>query len=418
MKQSHFYRRVAGRLSLATLVIAAAFAGVVWFRELERIDEAVVDLASAEAHLFVRQHGTALADPQRLKDTLAGFLSGREQGNDGHFVFVEVYDEAHHPLAEAALGNMEKVDAVFDRAVRPFPLSDLTHYDKVYLEGRLYLRVLTRVAVDDVTGYVEGIFEVAPQRLAAISKDVMKAVATVVAVVIGTALFLAPVFIGMNRSLLRVSERLLRANVEILEVLGGAIAKRDSDTGRHNYRVTLYAVHLAQELGRAPDEIRALIKGAFLHDVGKIGISDAILLKPGKLTEAEFAIMKTHVNHGVDIVSRSGWLDDAQPVVAGHHEKYDGSGYPTGASGEAIHLNARIFAVVDVFDALTSRRPYKKAFPLDDALAVLEQGRGSHFDPVVLDAFLRLAPTLYHAFADETEEALRAALLAVTERYV
>lgn len=154
---------------------------------------------------------------------------------------------------------------------------------------------------------------------------------------------------------------LIEANVEMLEVLGSAIAKRDSDTSVHNYRVTLLALAVAEAHGLNRGQLQALVKGSFLHDVGKIAISDTILLKPGRLEPAEFETMKTHVLHGTDIVSRYAWLGDALDIVRHHHERIDGRGYPDGLSGDRIPVSARIFAIADVFDALTSVRPYKKA---------------------------------------------------------
>ncbi len=200
--------------------------------------------------------------------------------------------------------------------------------------------------------------------------------------------------------------RLLEANLEMLEVLGGAIAKRDSDTSAHNYRVTLLALALAEARGLDRTAVQALMKGSFLHDVGKIGISDTILLKPGRLDHDEFEIMKTHVVHGTDIVARYGWLADSLEIVRSHHEKYDGSGYPDRIAGAAIPLAARIFAIADVFDALTSERPYKKPLAFDDALALMQAERGRHFDPGLLDAFATIAPELYTRISQATPEAL------------
>ena len=120
--------------------------------------------------------------------------------------------------------------------------------------------------------------------------------------------------------------------------------------------------------------IRILIKGAFLHDVGKIGIRDNILLKPGRLDEEEFEEMKRHVNHGLDIISKSAWLNEASAVVGSHHEKYEGNGYPAGLKGEAIPVLARIFAIADVFDALTSHRPYKKPLSYEETIDILMKG--------------------------------------------
>ncbi|MBF0373703.1 MAG: HD-GYP domain-containing protein [Alphaproteobacteria bacterium] len=210
---------------------------------------------------------------------------------------------------------------------------------------------------------------------------------------------------------------LLDANLNTLEVLGAAIAKRDSDTGSHNYRVTIYSVRLAETLGLDRKMIGALIKGAFLHDTGKIAIPDAILLKPGKLDEAEFTVMMTHVQHGIDIVGRSSWLADALDVVGGHHEKWAGGGYPAGLSGEDIPVNARVFAIADVFDALTSERPYKRPFPLEKSLAILREGAGGHFDPLLIDLFEPLAPDLHARHQAMPEAALTAEVAEMRVRY-
>ncbi len=141
--------------------------------------------------------------------------------------------------------------------------------------------------------------------------------------------------------------------------------------------------------------IRRLVKGAFLHDVGKIAIPDRILLKPGKLDADEFTVMKTHVVHGLDILRASDWLTDAADVVGGHHEKFDGSGYPRGLVGDDIPIAARIFAIADVFDALTSRRPYKEPMPFDVAMGILQEGAGRHFDPSALARFTEIVAPLH-----------------------
>lgn len=239
--------------------------------------------------------------------------------------------------------------------------------------------------------------------------------AIVLAVVLGavllTTLALYPVILALNKDVMRFSRDLLKANIELMEVLGGAIAKRDSDTSVHNYRVTIYAVKLAEAAKLDAAAIRDLVAGAFLHDVGKIGIADAILLKPGKLDEHEFATMKTHVELGLEILKRSQWLVRSKDVVGYHHEKVDGSGYPKGLRGDEIPAIARVFAIVDVFDALTSRRPYKEPMPINQALAILRQDAGSHFDARLLSTFEAIIEPLFaeiHGLPDgAVEEKLR-----------
>jgi HD-GYP domain-containing protein (c-di-GMP phosphodiesterase class II) len=179
----------------------------------------------------------------------------------------------------------------------------------------------------------------------------------------------------------------MRARTESLITLGSTIAKRDSDTSTHNYRVTLYAIHLAEMLYIPKAAIPDLIIGAFLHDIGKIAIPDKILLKPGPLNEEEFRIMRTHVVQGLDIIHHSSFLRGAEIIVGGHHERYDGTGYPRGLSGKDIPPIARLFTIVDVFDALTSKRPYKPALPLDESLRLMAEESGKAFEPEYLQQF-------------------------------
>jgi putative nucleotidyltransferase with HDIG domain len=265
--------------------------------------------------------------------------------------------------------------------------------------------------------YVQTVFAPSEQALKIISKKLRRTVIMTMLIVLATSALLYPVILHLVNRLTLFSRNLLEANLDALALLAGAIAKRDSDTDAHNFRVTLYAVRLAESLGLSITELQALIKGAFLHDVGKIGVRDKILLKAGRLNAEEFSLMQEHVRHGMEIICGSNWLRDAAQVVESHHEKFDGSGYPLGNTGEAIPLLARIFAVADVFDALTSRRPYKEPFPCDAALAILEQGRGSHFDPRVLDAFQPLAPQLLLSFQGSDSQQLRNDLRAVITHY-
>ncbi|NPA72249.1 MAG: HD-GYP domain-containing protein, partial [Gammaproteobacteria bacterium] len=209
----------------------------------------------------------------------------------------------------------------------------------------------------------------------------------------------------------------LKANVEMLSLIGSAISKRDSDTDEHNFRVTLYAIQLAERMQLDTQHRQSLLKGAFVHDIGKIAISDNILLKPGKLTDDEFEQMKRHVKEGVDIIKSSLWLADAKDVVAYHHEKYNGQGYPFELSGQDIPINARIFAVVDVFDALTSKRPYKEAMPYDKAIAIIQNDAGNHFDPNVVKAFKAISQEMYDDITHLNRESLSLRLESYIQRY-
>jgi HD-GYP domain-containing protein (c-di-GMP phosphodiesterase class II) len=248
-------------------------------------------------------------------------------------------------------------------------------------------------------------------------REPLTTVALVILVVMVISGLFYPVVLRFSDRMAEFSSDLLEANLEMMEVLGSAVAKRDSDTDAHNYRVTIYAVRLAEKEGLGIKAMQGLIKGAFLHDVGKIGIRDEVLLKPGRLDEDEYEVMKTHVDHGLDIVGRAGWLRDALGVVGSHHEKYDGGGYPSRVPGEMIPLPARIFAVADVFDALSSKRPYKAPMPLEKVFEIMREGRGTHFDPAVLDSFLEIAPDLHAQLDGRSAEELRGELQEIIEKY-
>jgi putative two-component system response regulator len=193
---------------------------------------------------------------------------------------------------------------------------------------------------------------------------------------------------------------------EIVMLLMKAAEQRDTDTGEHVARVAAYVQLIAEALGLPADECRQLSLASTMHDVGKIGVSDAILLKPGRLTADERTEMQEHAERGRRILetSSSDLVRLAAEIAAAHHERFDGQGYPSGLKGEAIPLGGRIVAVADVFDALTSERPYKKAWPLAEARAHLEANAGSHFDPACVNAFVSRWEDVLR-LADETAAA-------------
>ena len=194
-----------------------------------------------------------------------------------------------------------------------------------------------------------------------------------------------------------LAEEVRKATAEILEReretvfrLCRAAEFRDPETGAHIQRMAHYSQLIARKLNLPVEDQDMLLEAAPLHDLGKVGIVDKILLKPGKLDQQEFESMKQHANFGYELLkgSASRVLQVGAQIASGHHEKYDGSGYPAGLRGEEIPIYSRIVAVADVFDALTSDRPYKVAWTMDAAAAFLKEGSGSHFDPLCVDAFL------------------------------
>ena len=192
------------------------------------------------------------------------------------------------------------------------------------------------------------------------------------------------------------TRELEEARVEILERLAVAAEYRDDDTGKHTARVGFVSARIAAAMDRPGSEVELIRRAAPLHDVGKIGIPDAILLKPGKLTPEEWQVMKEHAHIGAGILggSTARVLQMAEEIAASHHERWEGGGYPFGLAGPQIPLASRIVAVADVLDATTHARPYKPAWPLEEALAEIEAQAGRHFDPDVVQVFLPSAGDL------------------------
>jgi putative two-component system response regulator len=188
----------------------------------------------------------------------------------------------------------------------------------------------------------------------------------------------------------KATQEIVKRERETVFRLAKAAEYRDPETGAHILRMAHYSMLIARELGLSEEDQQLLLEAAPMHDIGKVGIADKILLKPGRLTAEEFEVMKQHAVFGYELLrgSSSNLLQAAAEIAKGHHEKFDGSGYPDGIGGDAIPIFSRIVAVADVFDALTSERPYKKAWELSAAVDFLNNGSGTHFDPACVKAFL------------------------------
>jgi putative nucleotidyltransferase with HDIG domain len=195
-----------------------------------------------------------------------------------------------------------------------------------------------------------------------------------------------------------------RSYEDTLQALGAAIDLRDNETAGHSQRVSRYSLALARTLGWSEDQLGSLARGAYLHDIGKLGIPDGILLKPGPLTPAERTLMQRHAQIGFDLIADIAFLTDAAEIVLTHHERYDGSGYPHGTNGDEILLSARIFAVADSFDAITSDRPYRRASSFESGREIIRQCSGIQFDPNVVAAFLNIPEETWPAIAKDQRQ--------------
>lgn len=419
------HRVLLVRLGIATVVIAALVGLVSFAVQSAQIGREAVDLGrrgvlslQEKVHFVMEQQKT---DPMTaLREVLAGTQPVVYRA--GRFVYLQVYDRAGTVVTEQTFDDQPGMGAVKTFAAgRPltFPAAGQDEALTSKIEGSWFVLVSTAVVDGEgsVVAYARGVFAVAPAELVRMRRAILRSALIAAAIVLAVSALLYPVILQLTRRLSDYSTHLLDANLEALLVLGSAIAKRDSDTDAHNYRVSLYSTRMGEALGLTGADMRVLIKGAFLHDVGKLGIPDNILLKPAKLDAQEFTEMKTHVDKGADIVKPSSWLREGTSVVGFHHEKYAGGGYPHGLRGEDIPITARIFAVADVFDALTSHRPYKKPLTFEESMDILEQDRGKHFDPKVLDAFGKISRDLYDRYAGHEGADLKEELAAVVTRY-
>jgi len=296
--------------------------------------------------------------------------------------------------------------------------AESSSHEIVRHEGQLY--VLTRTSISTHPGLNDGEARTTVLLSNTTRKELEGAAtaqATLAAVIVLlTTLAIYPAMLLLVRRIGKLTENLLQSNLEMMQVLGSAIAKRDTDTDEHNYRVSLYSVRLGEALHLGQDEMRRLLKGAFLHDIGKIGIPDRILRKPGPLSVEETDVMRGHVPLGLDIIFRSNWLAEAADVVGCHHERVDGTGYPKGIFGEEIPLSARIFAIADVFDALCSERPYKEALSAEAAIGHMRREAGRRFDRLLFSTFENIAIDLHARYAECGPGELRGELNAILFR--
>jgi putative nucleotidyltransferase with HDIG domain len=192
-----------------------------------------------------------------------------------------------------------------------------------------------------------------------------------------------------------------------LEALGGALDLKDAETEGHCQRVTAYTIFIGKAMNVDREQLRHIARGAFLHDIGKMGIPDAILRKPGPLTAEEKLYMQKHCEIGYNMIRRIPFLRPAAEIVLSHQECFDGKGYPRGLKGEEIPLGSRIFAVADTLDAMISDRPYRKALPIADAKAEIKRCSGTQFDPKVVEVFLTLPDTMWKKLQTSIDDPLR-----------
>jgi HD-GYP domain-containing protein (c-di-GMP phosphodiesterase class II) len=426
--RASIHRILVIRIGVVTLLACLIFGTVTYVTETARLEGAVTELAQLNVQQFNRRISSLLDRPDfnavSLQEELERFAERDDPTTlqDGKFVLARVIGRSGIEIAQLVdetHANIPAVSQTVDQSkFAPLGPGDI-RATTIEINNVTYVGVAVPLlnSTGMVAAKIIGAFALSDAALNRMRGDILLTVAYVIGIILVTALALYPIISNLVGRMSGMAVSLLDANLETMQVLGSAIAKRDSDTDAHNYRVTVYSVAIAEILQLSRGQIRSLIKGALLHDVGKIGIRDDVLLKPGKLDIDEFEIMKTHVQHGIDVTSRAQWLQDAQDVVGGHHEKFGGKGYPHGLAGQDIPITARVFAIADVFDALTSKRPYKEPFTFDATMEILEEGRGAHFDPQILDAFATIALSLYEEYGGQDDDRAQKRLTVLSQLY-
>jgi len=424
VKKSLIWRLTVGGSIICVFIAAYVFlanrndvGGVVVYRMIQ-----VTELFNSLAAKHLNAEGTP--DREGLQGSLEELVAmPLLKMQEGQFVYAGIYDLDGHEIAKLTDPDFEQIGAIrhfMENTSHKLSFNKGILHETMRLQGKVLVRTAAILTNNNgnAVAHIEGMYAVSPAVVSAIRSRIIKGILIGIAVVIATVLLMYPIILNLLSRVSKLTINLLDSNLETLQVLGSAIAKRDSDTDAHNYRVTIFSVRLAEAAGLDQHAIQKLIKGAFLHDVGKIGVRDNVLLKPGKLDDEEFQIMKTHVKHGLDIVSRSNWLHDAEDVVGFHHEKFNGKGgYDSGLAEAEIPINARIFAIADVFDALTSKRPYKEPFPYDKSIEILKEGRGTHFDPALVDIFISISQPLYDLLSGRDDNISRKELESIVEEY-
>ncbi len=410
-----FKKKVALRIGTVSLLLASIASPLAWYVSRENAEESIVSFAMEESHRLLHHHDAVDLqgpDGKLHAEAAAKTLTG------GLFEIAEIYSADGSKLAEGLTTDGEKLEK--EMSAHSKPAYKDTHYESYHLSSdRWVLRVFVPLQEPGapITGYFEGVRLIPDWQREQIMASALTVALMVCLASLACGGVLYPIVIRLSADNERKAQEVLESHISMMEALGRAIAKRDSDTGAHNYRVAWISATLAEAVGLRGSDMQALIAGSFLHDAGKIGIPDAILLKPGKLTAEEMDIMRTHVAMGEEIVTGAGWLEGGRDVVACHHEKWNGSGYPRGQAGEDIPLVARIFAIADVFDALCSRRPYKEPLALDAAMEILQRDAGSHFDPHLIAVFAGMAPAIHATTVNASEAETRDLMEGMVRRH-
>ena len=408
------------RLTGVCILTIVLVVGATCYVEYSRLEQSLISAATKEARLFIplflnqnnnHSGGEAVVATPEFQDSIA----------HTSFIEVQLFTPDGVQFFEKSRTSGEQIRQRFsDKSIHLTPGSEATGA-WLFADKRIYLKTVIPIRGlqdDDILGHVEALYRSSLADTKAIGWRFVLSCLIGTGAVVLCGLMMYPGLVFFNNRLIRSSSDLNLANNFLLKKLGSALAKSDVGVADHNYRVLIYGIRLAERHKLSRARIRNLIQGIFLHDLGMLDLDISLVLKQGPLDKKELSRMQDHVKHGVAEIKRYRWLRDGVDVVRCHHEKYDGSGYPAGLSQDKIPMEARIFAIVDAFDALTSRRPYRQHQELERALTVLEQESGSHFDPVLLAPFIEMAPQLFNIVNKLKGKALEKEVRGVAKKYI
>ena len=409
-------KRILGVCMLTTVVVL----GGTCYLEVKQLRNTLISDAAKEARIFVplflEQHNNHSAEEKVAVP--AEFYNAVAHTS---FVDVQLFTADGLVFFEKSRGHATQINQRFQDKAVSFDPVDEPQGSWLIADKRIYLKTLIPLAGlqnDDVIGHVSALYRSSLDDTRAIVFRLLLSCLIGAGSVWLCGAVMYPGLVFFQNRLMKSSSELNLANNFLLKQLGSALAKGDVGDPHHNQRLLIYGVRLAEKQKLSRTQIRNLIQGVFLHDLGMLPLDTGILLKRGPLDEKERALVQIHVKNSVAQIKTYRWLRDGLEVVRSHHEKYDGSGYPGGLSHEKIPLEARIFAIVDAFDALTSRRPYRQAAEVDQAITVLEQGSGSHFDPVLLAPFVEMAPQLFTIVSKLEGKSLEREVQGVLKKYI
>ncbi len=394
--KKEIHLRLIKRLFTAWLVSTIIGLTAVATVEFKKLGPALTRNAVKESSVFTLLLNDYHKNPDeehltRLKQMTASAL---EQTS---FILVDLMSPDRETLASVSLPAATAAEDAF--AAKDMMIIVGKHADGgwIFANKRIYHKTAIPVfgSGEKLSGYLTGIYLVSiAESSEIINRFLLSFVICIAAISLCTLLCYFG-FLFMNNHLIRSVGELNRTNIFLIKKLGSALAKSDSQETDHNSRVLIYAMRLAEIVNLPLEQRRSLIYGVFLHDIGMLSISPAILVKEDELDKEELKEIGQHPKQGAELIRKFRWLRNAEKVVRYHHENYDGNGYPDGIKHEKIPMTARIFSIADTFDALTSPRPYKDPLPLDESMAIMEKETGLHFDPVLLSSFLQVAPQLY-----------------------